>query len=113
MQVPFFALAPASFDTWTRVPGSHDETVAGIRNLCERGVRVDLRLPAAPEAGAVAALKSLGVATIATWERAGRDGDLPDVVLCFGTGVGRTALVWRDNDRLLDGSADRLPAVVG
>jgi MiaB/RimO family radical SAM methylthiotransferase len=91
VKVPFFRFDPAAFDAFTKVPGSYDQTVEGIRNLSGSGVPVSVYAREEPSPERLRFLEALGAVSISSYEPSEQD-PLPDAVMCFGRRVKRTTL---------------------
>jgi MiaB/RimO family radical SAM methylthiotransferase len=93
VKVPFFRFHRAEFDAFTKVKGSYDQTVAGIRNLSQAGIAVSIYARETPTAAHLRLLQSFGAVSISSYDPSDAD-PLPDATMCFGRRVGRTTLHW-------------------
>lgn len=95
VKVPFFSFDEKRFDAHTKVPGSYGQTLSGIRNLADNGIPVCIYTPEHVSSHGLDLLSSLGIVSISRYHQARTGQCLEDTVLCFGTGIGRTRLIWR------------------
>jgi len=96
VKVPFFSLHEDRFDAFTRTEGSYQQTVQGIRNLCEQGIPVCIYIPKREYKGDVRFLKRLGVASISTYEFS-ENKILSGAVFCSGKSLKTNFLQWMKN----------------
>ncbi len=93
VKVPFFAYAEKSFERITRVKGSYRQTLIGIANLGKAGIPVSIYVPEKEAKKDFEIFISLGVVSV-SWYTVGDVDTLSDSVLCFGSKLTQTHLLW-------------------
>jgi MoaA/NifB/PqqE/SkfB family radical SAM enzyme len=96
IKVPVFSFSGKSFDRITGVPGSFRQTLLGISNLCKAGISVSIYVPEKEAKRDITPFISLGVVSVSSFKTGGL-APLPDSVLCFGSQLQKTRLLWLKN----------------
>ncbi|MBU0460957.1 MAG: radical SAM protein [Nanoarchaeota archaeon] len=101
VNVPFFSPDKEKFEKATRTKKSYEQTVQGIKNLCEAGFKVNLHIPQEELPRDLNPFIRLGVSQINAYELDDAD-PLPNSVRCFGKRIKTDRVCWiKDGKNIL------------